>query len=273
MNEQDYITGERFIPLADFVYTPGQNMWDSNPLFNSFHVQNLKDVNVVYTHTMYVKQLFDIIKSLPQQFVVVSHNCDVNVDESFVIPENVIVWYSQNVNTINNKLFSLPIGLENAKWTKRIHKQELMSAKLLTERETRNMVYMNHNITTNPAERQKPYDILEGKPWVTTERGRNFENFDTYLDNVYSHVFVVCPAGNGIDTHRTWETLYMGRIPIEKRNLNNCCYADLPICFVDDWEQVTEEWLRKEYIHIKTTEWNLEKLTFAHWANKILNHR
>ena len=37
----------------------------------------------------------------------------------------------------------------------------------------------------------------------------------------------------------------MGSIPIELRNLNNRFYIDLPICFVDDWKEVTESFLKK----------------------------
>ena len=61
----------------------------------------------------------------------------------------------------------------------------------------------------------------------------------------------------------------MGCIPIEKRNLNNRFYADLPICFVNDWEEVTEEFLVRELIRIRSTEWNMEKLTFTYWKNLI----
>ena len=64
----------------------------------------------------------------------------------------------------------------------------------------------------------------------------------------------------------------MGCIPIEKRNLNNRFYEDLPICFVNDWEEITEEFLVRELIRIRTTDWNMEKLTFAYWANKIQNY-
>jgi hypothetical protein len=100
--------------------------------------------------------------------------------------------------------------------------------------------------------------------------GRNGKNFDSYLDSIYNHKFVVSPQGNGIDTHRTWEPLYMGSIPIEKRNLNNRFYTDLPICFVDDWGQLTKNFLDSEFDRITSREWNLKMLTFEYWKNKIL---
>ena len=79
----------------------------------------------------------------------------------------------------------------------------------------------------------------------------------------------MCPEGNGIDTHRTWECLYMNTIPIEKININNQYYTDLPICFVNRWKEITEEFLEKEYIRINSIKWNMNKLSFEYWRNKI----
>lgn len=33
----------------------------------------------------------------------------------------------------------------------------------------------------------------------------------------HNHRFVLCPRGNGVDTHRFWETLYRGAVPIVKK--------------------------------------------------------
>jgi len=83
-------------------------------------------------------------------------------------------------------------------------------------------------------------------------------------------MFVISPQGNGLDTHRTWECLYVGSIPIEKRNLNNRFYTDLPICFIDEWEDLTEEFLLSEYERITSGIYDLDKLTFDYWKNKIM---
>jgi hypothetical protein len=104
--------------------------------------------------------------------------------------------------------------------------------------------------------------------WVTVA---NKEPFDWYIDNIYHHPFVICPEGNGIDTHRTWECLYMGTVPIEKRNINNQFYTDLPIMFVDDWDEVTEDNLMKWLTISGGKKWNMEKLNFDWWKKKIIN--
>ncbi|MHA1309193.1 MAG: hypothetical protein ACTSQN_18140, partial [Candidatus Heimdallarchaeota archaeon] len=152
---------------------------------------------------------------------------------------------------------------------KKIRKKEKMLARLEKPKKHKNLAYMNHSIKTNPAERKDLYQMFKDKPWVTIDHGGNGHRFDEYIDNVYNHKFVFCPEGNGMDTHRTWETLYMGTIPIEKRNVNNQFYTNLPICFVDDWKQVTKTFLEKEYARIKSVAWNMEKLEFKYWKDKI----
>ena len=63
----------------------------------------------------------------------------------------------------------------------------------------------------------------------------------------------------------------MNTIPIEKRNINNQFYTDLPILFVDDWEEITERFLHDSFMRMTSMEWNLKKLTFEYWQNEIIN--
>jgi hypothetical protein len=267
----NFITGEKFKSLADYIYTPEILYQDDfNNYGNTLHCSLLKDFDIIYTHTMFVKQLFEVIKDVDKSLILISHNSDTNVDESFIVPDNIIKWYAQNVNVVNPKIESIPIGLENNRWFPERRKKEQMIAKLREPREYRNLMYMNHSLITNPIVRGPLYDMFEGKSWVTSEHGSNgIGKFENYLDNIYNHKFTISPQGNGLDTHRTWECLYMGVVPIEKRNINNQFYADLPICLIDDWSEITQEFLGKEFDRIKSGTWNMDKITFQYWANRI----
>jgi len=283
MVDVDFIQGERFMRIADSTYALKDKLPDDYyNLVNTINWGELKDINVIYTHTMYVSQLFDIIKHFKQKFIIITHNSDCRIEEQGIVtpngrsevgsidpcsvPDNVIRWYSTNVNVINPKIISIPIGMENNRWQGNPRKQDRMVEKLKQPRKYKNLLYINHSIGTNVTQRAEPYQLLEGKSWVTSEER---QDFDIYIDNIYNHKFVICPEGNGMDTHRTWECLYMGTIPIEKRNLNNRFYEDLPICFVDDWKEITKSFLEKEYKRIKNSAWTLDKLNF-NWYQKII---
>lgn len=250
----NFIQGEKFKKLAD-----------GNKIF--------------YCHTHEVNKFFSEI-DLKNNFILISHNSDGAVEynasrwdgASFSkAPENLIKWFAQNVNYENEKLQSLPIGLENSEWFVELKKIEKIKNIKNTEKNIKNIVYLNVNIQNNINERSMIYDILKSKKYATVEYGKNGNNYDNYISNVYNHCFMVCPAGNGIDVHQPWESMYIDTIPIQKKCINNKFYSDLPICFIDEWEQLEDEqFLLKEYIRLKSKKHNLEKINFNYWENLIL---
>lgn len=276
----NFIQGNKFKALAHFTYAPprGPNPDSSRTLINNigssdyrylssnFDKRRLVNGNRIYTHTFYVDQLFETIWDLDVSLVVITHNADTpaNIEP----PQNVKMWYSTNVDIINERVKSIPIGLENDRWLG--EKLNKMQKKLQKPKVFKKMIYLNHNVGTNPTKRQKPYDVLKGQGWVTAGNGANGEGFDNYLENIYNHPFVVCPEGNGIDTHRVWECLYMNTIPVMVRNINNSFYADLPILFIDDWEELSEKFLHDSYMKIIEGTWNMKKLDFDYWKHEIV---
>lgn len=261
--------------VADCTFAPDKKHPDDYcNLPNTFTFGRLaKDPCIVYTHTFYVKELFELIDGIDRRFVIITHNSDMNVDDSFVIPSNVVKWFAQNVNCSNEKIVAIPIGLENDRWFPEVRKKERMLEYMGTPQEYKNLVYMNFNLSTNFAERSACYNALKNKPWVTTNMGHNGSNFIAYLRNIISHKFVACPMGNGLDTHRVWETLYMGSIPIVLRNaLSEYLYSFFPVCIVDSWDEVTEELLDAEYRTLKDIELfydHTEMLQFPYWERLI----
>lgn len=252
------------------VFSPSEkHIDDYNYLPNTLILDKsvLKMPCIVYTHAMYIDQLFELIMDFDHRFIVITHNSDRNIN--FSPPTNVIKYYSQNVNVFHIKIESIPIGISNDRWFPWMDRKKVMMEKLQQPRNYRNLVYMNFDVRTNPAKRQPVYDLFKDKQWVTTRMGVNTVDFEDYIDNIYNHRFVLCPVGNGIDTHRMWETLYLGSIPIVQDNINNSFYGDLPISCVGNWSGITEEWLNDEYSYISSQKWNMNKLNFSYWKHKI----
>jgi hypothetical protein len=70
-------------------------------------------------------------------------------------------------------------------------------------------VYFNFEIGTNRIARTACYEALKGKiPFLPKiDVNDNFRRLAEYK-------FCICPEGNGVDTHRFWEALYLKVIPI-----------------------------------------------------------
>jgi hypothetical protein len=254
----DFIQGEKFISLAD-----------NNIIF--------------YRHTHDVNYFF--LKEAPSHpFILISHNSDGSVENiqsrndsaNFnIAPPNLIKWFGQNIKYKNLKIESIPIGLENSQWFQEVKKREKIINILKLPKLQNNFVYLNLNIETNISEREPIYEICKNLDYVTKEYGKNVSQlYDNYLKNIYNHPFVISAAGNGEDCHRTWETLYIGSIPIVKKTINNSFYEDLPICFIDEWEQLKDiNFLKNQFFLIKNKTFNTEKLFFQYWKNKIMSEK
>jgi hypothetical protein len=93
----------------------------------------------------------------------------------------------------------------------------------------------------------------------------------SYLTMLGSHDFVVCPRGNGLDTHRLWETIYMGGIPVVLRHpVIAAVTRDLPILMIEDWSQILDEDLRRsEWQRIRTATWDYRRASLSYWAGRM----
>lgn len=263
------ISGQDFIKIANVIFCPVQNN-----LYCKYNIDILDDINkldypIVYTHMDHIITLFELLKNVNKKIILISHNgdkCTPNIE----IPECIGKWYSQNVTIKSDKITSIPIGIENDVWFPEIGKRYKIIKKLNDQKTYINLLYINHDINTNIKERKEPYDLFKNH-WATLKCYKNGQNFDEYINDIYRHKFVLCPNGNGIDTHRLWETLYLKSIPIVTRSINTNFYTDLPICFVNNWYDITENFLLKEYDRIANNQWDLSKLDIKYWKNEIQN--
>ena len=78
----------------------------------------------------------------------------------------------------------------------------------------------------------------------------------------------VCPEGNGFDTHRFWETLYVNRVPITLRIKAMNHFKSLPVVWLDEWEQLEDlDFLTGEYDKVKDNNKDMAYLNY--WEEKI----
>ena len=67
------------------------------------------------------------------------------------------------------------------------------------------------------------------------------EDFEDYIKTLTKYKFCLAPPGRGIDTHRCWEALMVGTIPIVFSSSLNDLYENLPV-IVDDWNIINKEY-------------------------------
>ena len=184
-------------------------------------------------------------------------------------------WAGVNKDTDNAAVLALPLGLTNDCDDSPRHRifgnVQVLWEVAQMPRTTRGLAYANFDVGTYPSLRAPLLGRLKGELWVTV--GSNVPTMEgrrQYLTDIRQHTFTFCPRGNGIDTHRLWETLYVGGIPIVERCRALREFEDLPICWVDRFDDVTPEFLERERGRIEgQPNWNWAKLRIGYWQERI----
>lgn len=263
---EPYLSGDTFRKFCDHVIDI------KNPHFDPECVKNgdiifLSKSN--FNENPDCKFIDDFFKNsapcIKNKYILVTHNSDLNITEQFkkyLDSSNLFVWFAQNVGFSHNKLIPIPIGLENELWGRK-YVNILNSIRGSGNNiEKKYLLYMNFSTGTNSKERVPAYNYFKSQDFCHVTSRMSVEQ---YLSDVCKAKFIVSPHGNGLDCHRTWEALYLGVIPIVKKSSLDKLYEDLPVIIVNDWSEVTLEFLEKKYFEMSSSTYQMEKLYIAYW--------
>jgi hypothetical protein len=202
----------------------------------------------------------------------------------------IVCWFTQNFDGTDSsgKLLPLPIGLDfhtisNArKWghwpaTPAAQEAELEALRSGAPPNAQRLLRVHADFHFNKHkqqiwgdDRQMVQKALQGNPEVQfqTEKVRRLELWREKT----RYAFVVSPHGNGLDCHRTWESLVLGNIVIVKRSSLDPLYDQLPVVIVDDWREINGENLRRwhaEHSGAFGTPKVEERLTNGYWVARM----
>lgn len=274
----DYICGTKFRDMANYVLREG-----STDLVH-YPEREVGKLPVVYSSTHDFKYLMQAVDKMDKDVVVITHNSDGEVRDSrngplrefdadaSLLHPNVHAWFAQNVTVDyeGTEIVPIPIGLENRYCFDYDKAQMLFAKKADGGRSDLPTFYLNCNVNNNKAERQQVYDLCQNLLYVNVEYGYNGLDYDHFLTMTRRHCATISPRGNGLDCHRTWEALYLERIPIMRAERGLMSW-NLPIVFLKDWEEL------KDYDKIMSmmsdciTESYDYALSFEYWRKRILN--
>ena len=245
-----------------------------------------------------MKDFMNMIDKIHQKIILVSGDCDETVPNdlfktnqefiNFIESDKIIHWFSQNCVGKHPKLSGIPIGLDyhtlankDHYWGSKISpfEQELQLEELIKNSlpfyERKIKCYSNFHFFTTT---KYGYDRVEAidnipKDLVFYENNK-IKRLESWK-NQSEYAFVISPHGNGLDCHRTWESLCLGCVPIVKTSEIDYLYDELPVLIVSLWSDVTHELLCKTIdkfkdLHINN-KFNYNKLTLRYWMHKINN--
>lgn len=201
--------------------------------------------------------------------VIITHNGDEPVTCELVNEyPNSQYWFGQNIMCQNPKVIPLPIGLENDYITGQPERKHILEDKSKTDTTPTRLAYLNCSVSTHRSDRQPAFNYFKSQHWCDVRVP--YGNYYGFCDDIKNHYFSISPRGNGLDCHRSWEILYLNRYPVMKKYYGlQKLFEDLPVVFVNDWSEVTEEFLRNKLETMRNTTYNMDKLRYSYWKKLI----
>jgi|SRR5210317_606668 hypothetical protein len=221
--------------------------------------------SLIFTHFDTVGLLKKILrKNNIRNCSVIVHLSDKNMSYiKYIFYKNFFKFiYSTNVTYSSDNLFSLPIGISNEYIKNNLSEKNFLDRDLQGEKFEK--IYLNFNENTNFFHRSWIQKNLENKNFVHIEKSKLSKK--QYLNDIKNYKFVLCPWGNGYDTHRIWEALYAGSIPVVKYHRAFESFKHLPIIFYTNIKELTLDYLNDELTNKKELEIN--DLELSNWISK-----
>ena len=231
----------------------------------------LEEGDVWFVKTDFLLEFFSLLSDGSPNISVVTQHSDYELDDSLMSkkPSCVKRVFGPNTTSQREDAIPIPLGLGPPYCPATPKANDLKN--LNTKNSRSKLLYVNFRTSTYPLEREmvleKMKSLSESCTGITiAKQSSNLTDINGYLNELVDHKFCVCPRGNGIDTHRLWESLYCRTVPVVKRLPAHRKFNDLPILFVDDWSDVTEDKLHTEYDRIMSVNWNYSKLLASWWG-------
>lgn len=228
LNSKPYLSGDLFADNADYVHMP------SSYRYNRSWYKNLRSAKVIFCPSQNLQEFLQTFEKEITARVIICGNGDHEFHTPPApIPSSVRHLFLQNSFISDNQLIStLPIGIENFRfgvnglpWLMKPGRGGYKTNKIL----------IGPFGLTHP-ERISTYELFKREndivDLICTRTSPK-----TFAQIMRSYRFVAAVRGNGVDTHRLWETLYRGSTPILKSDAwsRSLMKYELPIQFIHNW--------------------------------------
>ena len=229
-NSSPHLSGDLFADMADYVYKP--------PRFRVYKRQQipLRTAKVIFCRSENLQELFTSSSEEINASVVICGNSDF---EFHILPEmippSVKALFLQNSFISDNKfVFTLPIGIENLRWG--VNGNPRLLKKQIADPD--NKILFGPFGNTHPVRTQVIKNFKGSElHWDCLPSGRISPR--NYAKIARRYKLIAAVRGNGIDTHRHWESLYRGVIPVTLRDKwsESLQATGIPFLLIDSWEE------------------------------------
>ena len=178
--------------------------------------------------------------------------------------------FAVNLVDETEKLRAIPLGLENLSRNLNGRLKDFSVSRHQADVPAKtNDVFAAFEPDNNPEVREPLIRLLKDSRFGWNQRRVSAREFRRA---VWESHFVISPPGRGLDCHRTWESIYLGAVPVVlKTALAPSLVSQLPILAVDSYDQflkLTSQEMSELYSQVK--ERSSESAFMPYWCEAIL---
>ncbi len=174
--------------------------------------------------------------------------------------------YSNNLIGNSSRCLPIPLGLERQAYQSAGRLNNFKHQSLI-KREKRSIQFLiAWNDNTNP--NRKIYrNQFKGDLRSLIVENRLHAN--TIHKLMKKSQFIPCPAGNGLDTHRVWEAIYLGAVPVILES-EFCGDATWPVIVIKNWSELLEK--SNEELDLLFAKYSLTQQQSIDFGAKVLKN-
>ena len=220
--------------------------------YNTWSASDVQNNNIIFVKTNLIDNFFIyLFPNINTSFFLISGVAGLDVDVKYkkYLNENKIIrWIGTNIVWKHPKVFKIPIGFEEIERCingtasyNGAHEggdqNTLLSAynSKKTFKDKNNAVLLTYIGNTHP-KRKEFLSMIQNKNFI--ERADKLK-FHDYIKKLNDYKFVLCPRGKGTDTHRFWEILLVGSVPIVEKNGLSDLYSQFPCIILNSFNDLS----------------------------------
>jgi len=227
-NSIPFISGDAFADSADFQFFPP----DHRKVDNQY--SSIGEARVIFCPSHNIEEFVENFGSQIRAKVLILGNSDREFEDfQFPVPKSVKHIFSQNILFPNSRLATaIPIGIENLRLA--VNGDPGLYKRSIQNRNSK--ILIGPFGMTHPERKELLSLNLIQDESIEFCQSRLTPRQYSRLASEYS--YIAAPRGNGIDTHRLWETLYRGAIPVVRNTtwLKNFGFLSQISISLNSWE-------------------------------------
>eukprot|EP00668_Euglena_longa_P016309 GGOE01020548.1.p1 GENE.GGOE01020548.1~~GGOE01020548.1.p1 ORF type:complete len:455 (+),score=99.34 GGOE01020548.1:27-1391(+) len=254
----------------------------------SFNISGLPNRTVFYLDPQQMERFWDNIRGIHIHFFLISHQRDfpicpeavndtrAQICEQLLAHPLLLRWYAINVFNQNRKLRGIPLGIHPKSVAEVFHAR----SRLQTLRPTI-QTFLKFNVPKHKDCRWRWSPHCHRRAVVLHLKKNGFpvpsrqdiadriKDRAAYYATLMDHRFIITPPGNGYDSFRAWETLFLGRAAVLETTSIDPLFEQLPVVSVDFWQNLTVALLEAKWRAFSTYKFAWEKLWMPYWWVKL----